>query len=319
VRKAGGRVRITAQLIDALSGTHLWADRFDGSLEDVFELQDRVAISVAGVIEPTLQAAEIRRSSERPTHDLTAHDLYLRALPLWGSYEREPIIQALDLLGRAIERDPHYGPALALAAVRHPVLVQTDWTDEPETNRRKGIDLARRALRFAPDDTDVLANSALVLGIFGEDIDVAIGSIDRSLALNPRFARGWVFSAVLRNFAGQSDIAIEHFKMSLRLSPRDRIGIFSIPLGTAPFFKRQFEETAAILLASLQEAPSFAVTYRVLASCYAHMGRLADAREMVQRLRAITPVVVPSVTPYRKLEHGELFLSGLRLAAGETT
>jgi adenylate cyclase len=128
-----------------------------------------------------------------------------------------------------------------------------------------------------------------------------------------------VFSAVLRNFAGQPDIAIEHFKTSLRLSPRDRMGIFSIPLGTAYFFKRQFEEAAAILLASLQEAPSFAVTYRVLASCYAHMGRLDDAREMVQRLRAITPVVVPSVTTYRKLEHGELFLSGLRLAAGETT
>src|SRR5437899_5854779 len=115
-RKVGGRVRITAQLIDALSGTHLWADRFDGLLEDVFDLQDKVASSVAGVIEPALQAAETARSAGRPTSDLTAYDLYLRAFPDSMSKERGRIAQALDMLGLAIERDPHYGPALALAA-----------------------------------------------------------------------------------------------------------------------------------------------------------------------------------------------------------
>jgi TolB-like protein/class 3 adenylate cyclase len=117
VRKAGRRVRITAQLIDALSGTHLWADRFDGSLEDVFELQDAVAVSVSGVVEPTLQAAETRRSAERPTKDLTAYDLYLRAVPHFLAHHRDHMTQALDLIGQAIERDPHYGPALALAAI----------------------------------------------------------------------------------------------------------------------------------------------------------------------------------------------------------
>src|SRR5204862_3847360 len=102
VRKAGGRVRITAQLIDAETGAHLWADRFDGSLEDVFDLQDKIAGSVAGVIEPAVQAAEIRRSSKRPTNDLTAYDLYLRALPHWGSSEKGRIFQALGLLAQAI-------------------------------------------------------------------------------------------------------------------------------------------------------------------------------------------------------------------------
>jgi TolB-like protein/class 3 adenylate cyclase len=130
VRNAGQRVRITAQLIDALTGTHLWADRFDGSLADIFDLQDKVAISVAGVIEPTLQAAEIRRSSERPTNDLTAYDLYLHALPQWGSFEKDRVFQALDLLGQAVERDPHYGPALALAAFCHHQL------EVPATPRR---------------------------------------------------------------------------------------------------------------------------------------------------------------------------------------
>jgi adenylate cyclase len=319
VRKAGGRVRITAQLIDALSGMHLWADRFDGLLEDVFDLQDRVAISVAGVIEPTLQAAEIRRAADRPTSDPTAYDLYLRAVPLWASHEKERIIQALRLLARAIERDPHYGPALGLAALCHQLLATSDWTNDSETHRREGIDLARRALRCSPDDPDVLANAAVVIGSLGEDIDVAIGSIDRSLALNPSFARGWVWSARLRNFAGQPDLAIEHFKTSLRLSPRDRMGTFSLPLGTSYFLKHQFGDAAAILLASLEQAPNLPVVYQLLASCYAHMGRLDEAREMVTRLKTITPVVVPSIILYRNPEHRELFLSGLRLAAGEAT
>jgi TolB-like protein/class 3 adenylate cyclase len=318
VRKAGGRVRITAQLIDAQSGTHLWADRFDGSLENVFDLQDQVAASVAGVIEPTLQAAEIRRAADRPTSDPTAYDLYLRAVPLWASQEKERAIQALDLLAQAIEHDPHYGPALGLAALCHQLLAINDWTSNSETHRREGIDLARRALRCSPDDPDVLANAAVVLGSLGEDIDGAIGSIDRSLALNPSFARGWVWSARLRNYAGQPDLAIEHFKTSLRLSPRDRMGMFSLPLGIAYFLKHQFADAAAILSASLEQAPGLPIGYQLLASCYAHMGRLDEAREMVTRLKTITPVVVPSIILYRNPEHRELFLSGLRLAVGET-
>src|ERR1700730_2659915 len=156
VRTAGGGVRITAQLIDALTGTHLWADRFDGSLEDVFELQDKVASSVAGVIEPALQAAAIRLSTIRPTHDLTAYDLYLQALPDWGSLEKGRTLRALDLLGKAIERDPQYGPALALAARCRCSLAANDWADDTETNRSDDIKLARRALRCAPDDPEVL-------------------------------------------------------------------------------------------------------------------------------------------------------------------
>jgi TolB-like protein/class 3 adenylate cyclase len=317
VRKGGNRVRITAQLIDALSGVHLWADRFDGSLEDIFELQDMAASSVAGVIEPTLQAAEIGRSAARPTNDLTAYDLYLRALQHWSTYEKERVVQALDQLGQAIERDPHYGPALALAAHCHHLLEVNGWIDDPEANRRKGIDLARQAIRFAPDDPEALATGGFALGYFGEDIDGAIRLIDRSLSLNPSFARGWVWSAVLRNFAGQPGVAIEHYNRSIRLSPRDRLGVFGLPLGTAHFFNKQFDNAAAILHASLEQAPGFAVPYRFLASCYAHMGRLDEAREIIKRLRAITPIVVPSVIPYRNPEDRELFLSGLCLAAGE--
>ena len=234
-----------------------------------------------------------------------------------GLHEKERITQALDLLTRAVERDPHYGPAIGLAALCHQLFAASDWTNNSETHRREGIGLARRALRCSPDDPDVLANAAVVLGSLGEDIDVAIGSIDRALALNPSFARGWVWSARLRNFAGQPDLAIEHFNTSLRLSPRDRMGTFSLPLATAYFLKRQFAEAAATLLAALEQAPGLPVGYQLLASCYAHMGRLGEAREVVKRLRAISPVVIPSINVYRNPEHRDLFLSGLRLAAGE--
>src|SRR5262249_18423934 len=132
VRKAGGRVRITAQLIEAVAGTHLWADRFDGSLEDIFELQDKVASSVAGVIEPALQAAEIRRSVARPTNDLTAYDLYLRAIAPTrsGEREKERYLQALDLVGKAIQLDPRYGTALAFAAFCHMAVHVAGWTKD---------------------------------------------------------------------------------------------------------------------------------------------------------------------------------------------
>ena len=318
VRKAGQRVRIAAQLIDATNGAHLWADRFDGSLEDVFDLQDKVASSVAGVIEPTLQEAEIRRSSERPTSDLTAYDLYLRALLGCGSLERHRILRALDLLGQAIERDPQYGPALALAAHCHQRLELRGWTEDPEAARRTSVELARQALRVGPDDPNVLALVAFVLGYFGEDINVAIGLVDHCLTLNPSFAAGWHWSGVLRIFAGQPGLAIQHFESFLRLSPRDRIAAYLSSIGEAHFFNRQFDEAAANLLESLERAPGFPVTYRVLAARYAYMGRLDEAREIVRRLRSITPVVMEPATRYRNPELRELFLSGLRLAAGET-
>jgi len=317
VRKAGRQVRITGQLIDALTGTHLWADRFDGSLEDIFELQDRVAVSVAGVIEPALQAAEMRRSAARPTPDLSAYDLYLRALAAFFPTTKDRAIEALGLLEQAIAIDRHYGPALAWAANCHMRLVRDGWAEEPETSRRKAIDLARQALEVGENDPGILANAANVLAHFGEDIGAMIGLVDRALALNPSYARGWFVSGLLRVFAGQTDVAIEHVETSLRLSPRERMGQPLSVIGMAHFFKHRFDEAASNLLLALQDHPGFPGSYRTLAACYAHMGRLDEARATLARLRAITPLVVPSDLPLRKPEDRELFLSGLRLAAGE--
>jgi len=318
VRKGGNRVRITGQLIDAVTGTHLWADRFDGMIEDVFELQDKVALHVAGVIEPTLEAAEIQRSTERPTDDLTAYDLYLRALALAFSWERDANIQALDLLEQAIERDPRYGSALVDAAFKHFEMHLNGWSENPELTRRKGIELARQALLVAGDDPNVLSKAAYALGYFGEEINAAIALVDRGLELNPSHARGWQWSGWLRSWAGQPDLAIKHFETSLRLNPREQRANPFMGIGVAHFFARRFEEATATLLQSLQEKPNWVPSYRFLASCYAHMGRLDEAKETVERLRRLTSVVIPSAIHWRNAEHRELFLSGLRLAGGET-
>jgi adenylate cyclase len=316
VRKAGGRVRITAQLIEAFTGTHLWADRFDGSLDDVFDLQDQVATSVAGVIEPALQSAEAARSASRPTDDLTAYDLYLRAFPMFLAASRQ-IPDALKLLERAIERDPHYGPALAWAALCCYRLVNDGRSEDPATDARKGTDLARRALEVGGDNPSILANAAQALTFFGEDIGATIALVDRALALNPSFARGWYISGTLRLWAGQPDLAIDHLEASLRLSPRARVGPAFVTIGAAHLLSGRFDEAVPKLLLAIQEDPSAPAPYRILAACYAHMGKLDEARAIVARLRAITSDLLPSFRSFLNAKHRELLLSGFRMAAGE--
>src|SRR5262249_37805860 len=319
VRKGGNRVRITAQLIDAGSGAHLWADHFDGPLEEVFELQDRVASSVTGIIEPALQAAETTRSTGRPTTDLPAYDLYLRAhAMIWSSARQIP--EALDLLNQAIARDPRYGPALAWAAFCYYWLCLEGSSTDPEEDRRKGASFARQALQVAGDDPRTIVNAALALSYFGEDIGAMMALVDRALALNPNFARGWHVSASLRLTAGQPDLAIEHVENALRLSPGARVGTSLTVLGAAHFLARRFDEAVSKLLLAIQDDPSFPIPYRYLAACYAHMGRLYEAREILSRLRAISSVVIPAASHLqnflRNPEHRELLLSGLRLATG---
>jgi TolB-like protein len=317
VRKAGNRVRIAAQLIEARTGAHLWADRFDGSLEDVFDLQDKVASSVAGVIEPALRAAETARSASRRTSDLSAYDLYLRAGAMYSTYHMR---QALALVEEAIARDPHYGPALGLAAQCCQHLATNFNAPDRDAIRPKGIGFGRRAVEVAGDDPGVLANAAMALAVLGEDLDAMIALVDRALAFNPSFAIGWHISGFLRLWAGQTDLAIEHGEMALRLSPRARAGEEAFLIGTALFFGRRFQEAVPRLWVAIQAMPAFPNPYRYLAACYAHMGLFDEARGMIARLRAIIPEVMVNLPlPYRNPQHRELFLSGLRLAMSETT
>ena len=318
VRKAGGQIRITAQLIEAESEAHLWADHFDGSLEDVFQLQDQVASSVAGVIEPALQAAETARADRRPTGNLRAYDLYLRALPHLAARHKDGVLRALELLSGAIERDPNCGPALAEAAQCHFELDLNGWADNREANSREAIDLAKRALRAAPDDPDVLANVGFVLGFFGEDILSCMALADRALDVNPNCARGWYWAGVLRNWTGCPDVAVGYFENCLRLMPRGRFAYYLTGYGIALFFVRRFEDAATKLRESLASQPDYVLSYRFLAASFAHMGRIEEARVVIDQLRKVTSVILDNGTRYRNPEYREMYLSGLRLAAGET-
>jgi TolB-like protein/CheY-like chemotaxis protein len=318
VRKVGNRLRIAAQLIDATNGAHLWADRFDGSLEDVFELQDRVGASVAGMIEPVLQAAEAARLICRPASDLGAYDCYVRALAVSHPTTKEAIVEALGLLEQAIAVDRHYGPALAFAAGLHLQLVNYSWAESPETARRKAVGLARRALQVAGDDADAIASAAMTLAIFGEDLGTMTMLANHALALNPSCARGWYHSGFLTLMAGEPDRAIEQAELSLRLSPRARSGPVYTMIGASHFLSRRFNEAIPHLLLALEVTPDSPVAFRYLAACHAHLGRLDEARNVVNRLRAVTSAVTPPDIMYlRNAQHRELYLSGLRLATGE--
>jgi TolB-like protein len=318
VRKSGDRVRITAQLLDAETGGHLWADRFDGALADIFLLQDSVASKVAGVIEPMMETAEMHRSAGRPTDDLTAHDLYLRALPDCYSCNAEGLLRGLHLLEQAIERDPRFAPALATAAGCRQFLGISGWVADPANNRIEAIALARRALQADGHAPVVLAETARVLAHFTEEIASAIAMIERALDLNPSYARGWYWSGWLRLFAGQPDLAIGDFRTAVRLNPLHRPYLTGI--GAAYFFSRRYREATEALAVSLAELPGWPTTYRFLAASYVHLGRLEKARETFHCLRALTPVPAPlgdcsGNSPFRDREQSARYAEGLRLAA----
>jgi adenylate cyclase len=317
VRRASNRVRITAQLIDADTGANLWAGRFDKHLQDIFQLQDDIAASVAGVIEPTLEAAETRRSVRRPTADLTAYDLYLRARPgVVSGRDKEQVLRALDLLEQAIARDPEYATALSEAAFCRFLADVNDWTNDRAKNREESLHLAGRALEASGDDALVLCAVSYVLGYFERDIQPALFLIDRALKLNPSFAIGWRGSGWLRLWAGEADIAIEHFERSLRLNPLHR-GTATFGIAVAHLFAQRLEMAAGMLQVCLKENPSWVPCHRLLAVCYAHLGRLEDARKLVNRLKEMTPVLIPNVEHWRLPEQQEFYVTGLRRAIGD--
>jgi adenylate cyclase len=233
---------------------------------------------------------------------------------VWSSARQIP--EALRLLEQAIARDPHYGAALAYAAVCHRRLVIDGQSEDPDTDIRQGADLARRALQVASDDPNIIADAAFALATFGEEIGTMSALVDHALALNPNFAYGWTCSGVLRLWAGQLDRAIEHAETSLRLSPRARVGFPFAIIGQAHFLSRRYDEAVPNLLLAIQADPTFRTPYRALAACYAHMGRLDEARDVVRRLRTITRAVIPPNPQLRNPEHRDLLLSGLRLAMG---
>jgi len=316
VRKAGSRVRIAVKLMDAVDGSQVWADRFEDTLEDVFALQDKVALAVAGKIEPTVQQAEIRRATLRPTDNVGAYDLYLRALFHYRAWSRAGVSATLDLLGAAIALDPDFAPALALAAACHHFVHLFEWSDDPRANRREGVDLAYRVVKAAPDDAYLLAWCAVILAYLEGDLDACVGLVERAIALNPGSAFVWLASAGIRTKIGSPDLAIEHLEAPIRLDPvgPDR-PLQMLYLAVARFEQGRFADAVPPLREFAQSTghpsgPAF------LAASYGHLGRTNEAREALAQYRAMSG---RSLDPYAReamgdRSHVKLFMDGIALA-----
>jgi len=288
VRKGGNRVRITAQLIDATNGAHLWADRFDGELEDVFELQDKVAISVAGVIEPTLRQAEIERARRKRPDSLDAYDLYLRALPYAFTSMPEDADKALPLLAKAIELEPDYAAAHAIIGFCHVGRYMRGGLQE-ET-RIAALRHARLAIAGGSDDAAALATAGFVIAVCGHDYETALTAFDRSFALSSSLALALGFSSVVRAWKGEDAIAVAQANRALRLSPFDHLLYLPyVGLAYANFAAGRFEETVAAASLAIQSNPRFSVPQILHAAALGCLDRSQEAKAAVQRLLELQP------------------------------
>ena len=221
VRKAGNRIRIAGQLIDAETGAHLWADRFDGALEDMFDLQDHVTSSVVGAIAPKLQREEIKRARRKPTENLDAYDYYLRGLARARRWTRDANNEALQLFCKAIELDPGLACAYGMAAWCYVRRKARGWMIEPVQENAEAVRLARKAVHLGSDDPVALCMGGYALAFVAHEFDDAAAFMDRGLAVNPNLARAWMLSAWLRVWRGESDLALDHVARAMRLSPLD--------------------------------------------------------------------------------------------------
>src|SRR5215471_5503567 len=226
VRKAGSRVRITGQLIDATTGGHIWADRFDGTLEDVFDLQDRVTASVVGAIEPRLQRAEIERAGRKPTESLDAYDYFLRGMASFHLFTKDSILEAVRLFVRATELDPNYASPYGMASWSGALRNMYGWLLDREREIADAVRLARRAVALGKDDPTALWSGGLSLALLANEVEAGAAYIDRASVLNPNLAASWNASGWVRMYLGESASAIEHFERAMRLSPLDPLTYF---------------------------------------------------------------------------------------------
>ena len=288
VRKGSNRVRITAQLIDATNGTHLWADRFDGSLEEVFELQDQVAINVAGAIEPTLRQTEIERARRKRPDNLDAYDLYLRALPHAFTAMPEDADSALALLVKSVELEPDFAAAHALIAWCHEQRYLRGGLQEEARNA--ALRHARHAMAAGRDDPVALATAGFVIAAAGHDYETALAAFDRSFALSSSSALALGFSSLVRAWKGDEAIAVEQANRAIRLSPFDPlIYVPYLGLAYAHFAAGRFEEMAAAASLASQTNPRMSVPHVLQAAALGSLDRREDAREVVQRLLELQP------------------------------
>ncbi len=290
VRRAAHRVRINAQLIDAANGAHIWADRFDGELDDVFDLQDRVTERVAGALEPRIRFAEVERSRRKPTENMRAYDYFLRALAEFHKATKEPNREAVQLLERAIDLDPDYAAAYGLAAYCYAYRKGNGWMADRAKECAEGLRLARLAIAGGQDDATALYTGGMASAYLGGDLRTAATVMDRALLLNPNLAGAWHLSGWVRMYLEDGDTAIEHFHRGLRLNPLDpTIHILSCGMAVAWFVKGDLEQVLLWADKSLREGPVFLAALRFKVVVLALMDRIEEAKELVPVLLDLEP------------------------------
>ncbi|ASY59302.1 MULTISPECIES: winged helix-turn-helix domain-containing tetratricopeptide repeat protein [Sinorhizobium] len=319
VRKAANKVRITGQLIDATSGTHLWAERFEGTLDDIFELQDQMAETVVGAISPQLERAEIERAKRKPTESLDAYDYYLRGMAKLHNGTREAIEAALRLFYRAIELDPEFASAYAAAAWCHFWRKLNGWMTERDREIAEGVRLARLAVEHGRDDAVALTRGGHAFAHLAGDLDGGIALLDRAVLLNPNLATAWFLGGALRALRGETDAAMEHLAHAVRLSPLDpEMFRMQVGMALANFFAGRFDPASAWAEKALGNLPSLLVAVALLAASHALAGRLDEAGHAMQRLRALDPSLrvsnLKAWLPIHRPEDLARFADGLRLA-----
>ncbi len=319
VRKAAGKVRITGQLIDATSGAHLWADRFDGSLEDIFGLQDQVTASVVGAVAPRLEEAEIERTHRKPTEMLDAYDYYLRGLAMVSQYSKTTNKKAFQFFANAIDLDPEYASAYAMATRCISLRAQNGWLTNPGEEISEGLRLARRAIELGRDDPLVLAVGGYTIAYLGHDLDSGATYIARSLSLNANSALTWLYSGATHILLGEHEVAIEHVLRAQRLSPLDPTQPqFMASISFGHYCLRRFEEATLWAGNAVREQPNLLSPLLILAASAGQMGRLDEARRLVPQILHLSPSYrlsrIKERVPFRRPQDIALFSEGLRLA-----
>ena len=290
VRKSADRVRVAGQLIDTDTMANLWAGKFDGRLEDIFDVQDRVTESVVGALASRLEQAEIERAERKPTESLEAYDYYLRALPFVYRGTREASSEALRLLHLAIELDPEFSSPVGLAAACYMSRRSHGWAEDPASEAAEGVRLARSVAQLARADAAALALAGLALADVGRDPEAGAAMVDRALLLNPNLSVVLIAGGWLRTWLGQTDVAIEHLSRAMRLSPLDPLMVaLHSAVATSHFLADRHEEALTAATKALAEGPDYDPALRVLAASYASLGRQEQAKAVVAKLLSLDP------------------------------
>ena len=319
VRKAGDRVRITGQLIEASTGVHLWAGRFDGALEIIFDLQDKVTASVVGAISPKLEQAEIDRAKRKPTESLDAYDYYLRGIANLHKGNKEATDEALRQFYRAIELDSEFASAYGMAAWCYDLRKWNGWMVEPLQETEETERLARQAIDQGKEDAVALCAGGFALAHVVGDLDFGASCIDRAIALNPNFAAAWYFGGWVSSYLGEPDVGIRRIECALRLNPFDR---FPFPaqsaIAWAHFVAGRYEDAYLWGQKAVREQPNFLPALRIFAATCALGGRLDEARTAMAHFRELSPAFrvsdVKGVTRLRRPEDLARYEEALRKA-----